>query len=139
MWDRGALTAVDPSLRVDYAWVLRGLLAPDARVLLVALDFDEGVVEPSDLIFGPHSVGVESLQVMFPCFCSRLLLYNILFFCQIFDQIFGHVVDQMLARILIRNTMYSSTGTGGLGFMRNFLLKHFFLKILGIFQNLRFV
>ncbi len=42
-YDRGALVAIDPTLRVRYVAALRGLLAANARGLVVTLDYDQSI------------------------------------------------------------------------------------------------
>jgi thiopurine S-methyltransferase len=45
LYDRGALVAINPSLREKYIRVTRNLLNPDARRLIVTLEYEQDVVQ----------------------------------------------------------------------------------------------
>jgi len=59
IWDRAALIALPPELRVRYAQHLSTLVEPGARLLLVTMVFDGPPIGP------PHSVSDDEVHALF--------------------------------------------------------------------------
>lgn len=60
-WDRAALIALPPELRGQYGRVLRACLAPEARVLLITFQYDQGRRDGP-----PFSVAEAEVQALYP-------------------------------------------------------------------------
>ena len=69
IWDRGGFVAIDPAQRVEYAKVMKDLMAPDCKYLLNTF------LIQGDLYQGPpHSISDETLQSVFGSFCKIAVL-----------------------------------------------------------------
>eukprot|EP00928_Gymnodinium_smaydae_P009642 TRINITY_DN13612_c0_g1_i1.p1 TRINITY_DN13612_c0_g1~~TRINITY_DN13612_c0_g1_i1.p1 ORF type:complete len:506 (+),score=59.58 TRINITY_DN13612_c0_g1_i1:34-1551(+) len=75
-YDRAAIVAVEPEMRASYAAVLQSLLCSRARILLIALEFDESAVDPEVVRTGPHSLGLDEVARLFPEWTLQLLETN---------------------------------------------------------------
>ena len=60
-FDRGALVALPPDLRPRYVEHTRSLLAADAEILIITLEYDQDVVDGP-----PYAVGADELLTYWP-------------------------------------------------------------------------
>jgi len=71
VYDRAALVALPPEMRIDYAARLASLLEPGARILLVAFDYPQ-----LEMSGPPFSVQEEEIRMLFGAWCAVDLLEN---------------------------------------------------------------
>lgn len=67
VYDRAALIALPPLMRQAYVQVLRNLLPPNARGLLVCVDYDATAVQPP-----PFIVNATELEALYTPWCDLI-------------------------------------------------------------------
>ena len=90
VFDRASLVAMPPSMRMGYVNILKSLLVSGTRILLVVLEYEEGVINPP-----PFAIQRQELLHLYASWCRVELQ------AKIDSNVKGHACQELAYRLTV--------------------------------------